>query len=138
MLCNYNNFKYFITTKSLFICQAQYIKELAKFNFKIKYKLGKVNPINTLFQYLDYAKGFKNSSKRIVLNAILPILQQKLQVIGLIGGLSITTLNQQVVYMQYISDPRKYSISRPKYSAILFKTFLIGLIISNLKKDPSA
>ena len=75
MLCDYNNFKYFITTKSLSAYQAQYIKELAKFNFKIKYKLGKVNPVNILFQRLDYAKGFKDGSKRTVLNAILPILQ---------------------------------------------------------------
>ena len=45
---NYNNFKYFITTKSLSTYQVRYIKELAKFNFKIKYKLGKVNPANIL------------------------------------------------------------------------------------------
>ena len=75
ILCNCNNFKYFITTKSLSAYQAQYTKELAKFNFKIKYKLGKVNPVNILFQNLDYAKGFKNSSKRIILNTILPTLQ---------------------------------------------------------------
>ena len=70
---NYNNFKYFITTKSLSTYQAQYIKELAKFNFKIKYKLGKVNPANILFWRLNYVKGFKNSGKKIVCNAILPI-----------------------------------------------------------------
>jgi hypothetical protein len=75
MLYNYNNLKYFITTKNLSARQAQYTKELAKFNFKIKYKPSKSNPANTLFWYLDYAKGFKNSSKRIILNAILPILQ---------------------------------------------------------------
>ena len=93
ILYNYNNFRYFITTKSLSARQAWYTKELAKFNFKIEYKLGKANPANTLFWRLDYAKGFKNSNKRIVLNTILPILQQKLQVIGLIGGPSTTILN---------------------------------------------
>ena len=93
ILYNYNNLKYFIITKSLFTRQAQYIEELTKFNFKIEYKLGKANPANILFWRLDYAKGFKNSNKRIVLNTILPILQQKLQVIGLIGGPSTTILN---------------------------------------------
>ena len=93
ILCNYNNFKYFMTIKSLSTRQAQYTKELAKFNFKIEYKLGKANPVNILFWHLDYAKGFKNSSKRIVLNTILPTLQQKLRVMGLIGGSSTTILN---------------------------------------------
>ena len=75
MLYNYNNFRYFITTKSLSAYQAQYAKELAKFDFEIKYKPGKVNPTNILFWRPDYAKGFKDSSKRIVLNAMLPTLQ---------------------------------------------------------------
>jgi len=97
VLYNYNNLKYFITTKSLSARQAWYAKKLAKFNFKIKYKLGKINPANILSRRPDYTKGFKDSSKRIILNAILPILQQKLQVIGLIGGPSATTLNQRVV-----------------------------------------
>jgi hypothetical protein len=48
VLCDYNNLKYFITTKSLSTRQARYTKELAKFDFKIKYKLGKVNPTNIL------------------------------------------------------------------------------------------
>ena len=74
MFYNYNNFRYFITTKSLSARQAWYTKELAKFDFKIKYKLGKANPVNILFWRLDYTKGFKDSSKRTVLNAILPIL----------------------------------------------------------------
>jgi hypothetical protein len=90
---NYNNLRYIITTKSLSTYQAWYTKELTKFNFKIKYKLSKVNCINILFWRLDYAKGFKNGSKRTVLNAILPTLQQKLRVMGLVGGPSTTTLN---------------------------------------------
>ena len=48
MLYNHNNFKYFITIKSLSAHQAQYTKELAKFDFKIKYKLGKANPADVL------------------------------------------------------------------------------------------
>ena len=91
---NHNNFRYFITTKSLFACQAWYTKELAKFNFEIKYKLNKLNPANTLSRRLDYAKGFKDGSKRTVLNTILPTLQQKLRVMGLVGGPGATTLNQ--------------------------------------------
>ena len=75
MFYNYNNLKYFITTKSLFTYLAQYTKKLARFNFKIKYKPSKLNPINILFWRLDYIKGFKNSSKRIILNTILLILQ---------------------------------------------------------------
>ena len=74
VLYNYNNLRYFITTKSLFTHQAQYTEELTKFNFKIKYKLGKVNSANVLSRRLDYAKGFKDGSKRTVFNAILPIL----------------------------------------------------------------
>jgi len=49
VLYNYNNLKYFITTKSLSARQARYAKKLAKFNFKIKYKPGKINPANILF-----------------------------------------------------------------------------------------
>jgi len=93
VLCDYNNLRYFITIKSLSACQARYTKKRAKFNFKIKYKLGEANPANILSWRLDYTKGFKDSSKRTVLNAILPILQQKLRVIGLIGGPGATTLN---------------------------------------------
>ena len=93
ILCNYNNFRYFITTKSLFIRQAWYAKELTKFNFKIEYKLNKVNPTNVLFWRLNYAKGFKNGSKRIVFNTILLTLQQKLWVMGLIGGPNTIILN---------------------------------------------
>ena len=138
VLYNYNNFRYFIITKSLFTCQAQYTKELAKFNFKIKYKPGKANPPNILFWHLNYAKGFKNNSKKIVLNTILPILQQKLRVIGLVGSPSTTILNQQVVYMQYMSNPRKYNASGLKYPAIFSKTSLISLIVFNPRKDPLA
>ena len=92
ILCNYNNLRYFITTKSLSAYQAQYAKELTKFNFKIEYKPGKLNPTNILSWRIDYTKGFKEGSKRIILNAMLPILQQKLWVIGLIGGPSTTIL----------------------------------------------
>ena len=48
MFCNYNNLRYFMITKSLFACQAWYAEELAKFNFKIEYKPGKLNPIDVL------------------------------------------------------------------------------------------
>jgi len=93
VLCNYNNLRYFITTKSLSARQAQYAEELAKFNFEIKYKLGKINPTNALSWCPDYAKGFKDGSKRTILNTMLPILQQKLRVMGLIGGPGATILN---------------------------------------------
>ena len=93
IFCNYNNLRYFITTKSLSTREVWYAEELAKFNFKIKYKLGKANPTNILSQRPNYTKGFKNSSKRTVLNTILPILQQKLQIMGLVGSLSTIILN---------------------------------------------
>ena len=94
MLYNYNNLKYFITTKSLSTCQAQYAKKLTRFNFKIEYKPNKLNPANILSWHLDYAKGFKDNSKRTIFNAILPTLQRKLWVMGLIKGLSTTILIQ--------------------------------------------
>ena len=123
-----------MTTKSLSAHQAQYAKELARFNFKIKYKPGKLNPINTLFWRLDYAKGFKNSSKKTILNIILPILQQKLQVMGLIGGLSTTTLIPQVACLQYVSDSCKPSASGLECS-VIFNNTLINLIVLNLRKN---
>ena len=135
ILYNYNKFRYFITIKSLSTYQAQYTKKLAKFNFKIKYKLSKLNPANILLQGLNYAKGFKNSSKRMIFNAILPILQQKLWVIGLVGGPSITTLMPRVVYLQYINNFYKSSTSKLEYPAIFNKT-LTNLIVLNLKKTP--
>ena len=138
VLYNYNNLRYFITTKSLSTRQARYAKELAKFNFKIKYKLGKVNPANILSQRLDYAKGFKDSSKRIVLDAMLPILQQKLRVIGLMGGPGTTIPHQRVAYVQHISDPRELGAGRLERPAILSKTTLTGLIALNPRKDPLA
>ena len=137
MLYNYNNFRYFIITKSLSACQAQYTKELAKFNFKIKYKPSKLNPANILSQRPDYAKGFKNGSKRTILNTILPTLQQKLQVIGLIGGPSTTIPTPQVACLQYTNDPYKPGASGPEYLTILNKT-LTDLTALDPKEDPLA
>ena len=135
---NYNNLRYFITTKSLSTCQAQYTEELAKFDFKIEYKLGKVNPANILSWRLNYAKGFKDGSKRTVLNAILPTLQQKLRVMGLIGSPNTTILNQQVACVQYASNPHEYNISRLRCPAILFETSSIGLMAFDFRENPLA
>ena len=137
ILCNYNNLKYFITTKSLSTYQTQYTKELARFNFKIKYKPSKLNLTNILFQRLDYAKGFKNSSKRTILNTILPTLQQKLRVIGLIKGPSTTILTLQVVCLQYISDSCKSSTSGLEYFTI-FNNTLTNLMVLNFREDSLA
>ena len=137
VFCNHNNLRYFMTIKSLSTCQAQYAKELARFNFKIEYKLSKLNPTNILFWCLDYAKGFKDSSKRIILNAILPTLQQKLRVMGLIGGPSTTILILRVACLQYISDSYKPSTSKLKCPAI-FNDTLINLIVLNFREDPLA
>ena len=138
VLCDYNNLRYFITIKSLSARQAWYTKKLAKFNFKIKYKLGKVNPTNILSWRPDYTKGFKDSSKRTVLNTILPILQQKLRVMGLVGGPSATTPNQRVACMQHASDPREHGAGGLGCPAILSKTSLTGLMAFNPKEDPLA
>jgi hypothetical protein len=137
ILYNHNNLRYFMTTKSLSACQAQYAKELAKFDFKIEYKPSKSNPTNTLSWRPNYAKGFKDGSKRTILNTILPILQQKLRVIGLMGGPSTTTLTLQVVCLQYISNPHKPNTSRLEYPAILNKT-LTDLMALNPREDPLA
>ena len=134
VLCNYNNFRYFITIKSLSTHQAQYIKELAKFNFKIEYKPSKLNPANILFQHLDYAKGFKDSNKRIIFNAILPTLQQKLWVMGLVGGSSTTILIPRVACLQYISDPHEPNTSGLK-CFIIFNNTLTDLIVLDFKED---
>jgi hypothetical protein len=40
VLSDYTNLKYFITIKDLTPKQACWAKELARFNFEIKYKLG--------------------------------------------------------------------------------------------------
>ena len=133
VLCNHNNLRYFITTKSLSTYQAQYAKELAKFNFKIKYKPGKANPANTLSQHLNYAKGFKDGSKRTVFNAILPILQQKLQVIGLIGGPSTTIPHQQVACVQYISNPCKLIALNSREDPLAQATAPYNNLVSHLR-----
>ena len=57
---------------------------------------------------------------------------------GLIGSPNTTTLNQRVVYMQNTNDPHKYSASGLRYSAILSKTSLIGLIAFDFKENPLA
>ena len=68
---------------------------------------------------------------------MLPILQQKLQVMGLIEGLSIIILTPQVVYLQYISNPYKPNISRLECPAIL-NNILTNLIVLDPKKNPLA
>jgi hypothetical protein len=57
VLSNYANLKYFITTKDLTPKQARWAKELARFNFEIKYKLGQENPADRPSRRPDYAKG---------------------------------------------------------------------------------
>jgi len=69
---------------------------------------------------------------------MLPILQQKLRVIGLVGGPSATTLNQQVVCMQYASNPCKYGAGELGCPAILSKTSSTGLMAFNPREDPLA
>ena len=106
--------------------------------FTITTILGKVNPANTLFRRPDYAKGFKDGSKRTVLNAILPTLQQKLRVMGLVGGPGATTLNQRVACIQHASDPREHGAGGPKCPTILFETSSIGLMVLDPRENPLA
>ena len=127
-----------MTTKSLSARQARYAEELAKFDFEIKYKPGKANPADALSRRPDYAKGFKDGSKRTVLNAMLPTLQQKLRVMGLVGGPGATTPNQQVACVQHASDPREHGAGGPRCPAILSETSSIGLIAFDPRENPLA
>ena len=56
---------------------------------------------------------------------------------GLMEGLSTTTLIPWVAYLQYISDFCKLSASRLKYPVILNNT-LTDLIVLDPKEDPLA
>jgi len=69
---------------------------------------------------------------------MLPILQQKLQVIGLVGGPSATTPNQRVACVQYASDPREHGAGGLGCPTILSKTSLTGLMAFNPREDPLA
>ena len=48
VLSDHHNLRYFMTTKELTPRQARWAEELARFNFKIKYKPGENNPTNGL------------------------------------------------------------------------------------------
>ena len=50
MLLNYNNLKGFIKVKALNRRQAIWAVVLVAYNFIIKYRVGKINPVNTLLR----------------------------------------------------------------------------------------
>jgi hypothetical protein len=54
VLTDYNNLRYFMTTKDLNVRQTRWAKKLARFDFVIKYRPGKKNPIDLLSRQLDY------------------------------------------------------------------------------------
>jgi hypothetical protein len=80
VLSDYANLKYFITTKDLTPKQACWAEELARFDFKIEYKPGQENPADRPSRRLDYAKGLLAGEYQVIRNAMLPTLQQKLQI----------------------------------------------------------
>ena len=65
---------------------------------------------------------------------MLPILQQKLRVMGLVGSLSTTILILQVVCLQYISISCKSSTSGLEYP-VIFNNTLTNLIVLDLRED---
>ena len=71
MLSNYNNLHYFITIKKLLQKQARWAKDLAKYNFKIKYKLRPKNLANSLLRRPNYRKGFLIREGKAIRNTIL-------------------------------------------------------------------
>jgi hypothetical protein len=71
VLSNYNNLQYFITTKELSPKQAYWAKELARFDFKIKYKLGQDNLADRPSQQPNYAKGIFVREQQALRDAML-------------------------------------------------------------------
>jgi hypothetical protein len=57
VLSDHNNLRYFITTKELSPKQARWAEELARFDFKIKYKPRADNPADGLSRRPNYAQG---------------------------------------------------------------------------------
>jgi hypothetical protein len=80
VLSNYNNLRYFITTKELSPKQARWAKELARFDFdfEIEYKPGQDNLADRPSRQPNYAKGILVREQQALRNAMLPTLQQKL------------------------------------------------------------
>ncbi len=80
VLCDHNNLKYFMTTKALTSRQARWAELLAEFDFEIEYKPGDSNPADAPSRRPDYASGFKQETKRVANDTMLPTLQNKLRV----------------------------------------------------------
>jgi hypothetical protein len=57
VLSDYNNLRYFMTTKELSPKQARWAEELARFDFEIEYKPRADNPADGLLRRPDYAQG---------------------------------------------------------------------------------
>jgi hypothetical protein len=69
-----------MTTKELSAKQARWAKELARFDFEIEYKPEAENPADSPSRRPDYAQGLYVGEQRALRDAILPTLQQKLQI----------------------------------------------------------
>jgi hypothetical protein len=67
-----------MTTKDLSLKQACWAKELACFNFEVKYKPRVKNAADSPLRRLDYSKGLKLGEQQVIQDAMLPTLQNKL------------------------------------------------------------
>ena len=72
VLTNYNNLRGFIKLKELTPRQARWALKLAAYNFKITYRAGKTNPIDSLSQRPNYKGALPFNT------TLLPTLQSKL------------------------------------------------------------
>ncbi len=70
VLTDYNNLRYFITTKLLILRQARQVEALSAFDFKIKFKKGTSNLANGLLRRPNY-KGLETKDN---VKLILPTL----------------------------------------------------------------
>ncbi|RYN56960.1 hypothetical protein AA0117_g13232 [Alternaria alternata] len=77
VLSDYNNLRYFMTTKKLSPKQARWAEELARFDFEIEYKPGADNPADGLSRRPDYAQGLRVGEQKALQDAMLPTLQGK-------------------------------------------------------------
>jgi hypothetical protein len=69
-----------MTTKELSSKQARWAEELAWFDFEVEYKPGPKNPADSPSRRPDFAQGLQVREQQALRDAILPTLQQKLQI----------------------------------------------------------
>ena len=145
MISNHNNFRYFITTKKLFVKQVRWAKKLIVFNFIIKYRKKTFNFANASSRKFNIIKS-KNAKS--VNNDFLLILRNKFRnqfyqskllknfkvLLTVKLTISTTRLNNKfIVNIQIIDLNKKMFVKRYDVLKIATFRFLIHQIIK-LKK----